>query len=89
MPTARYTEISIHFSTIYHVALLKYTLFEGKAFVFKFRASIKESNALGRERHVLGGGGGEKNGGGGREGRGRGGTGGGRRRKRDEEEDIV
>jgi hypothetical protein len=87
VPTARYTEISIHFSTIYHVAFLKYTLFEGKAFVFKFRASIKESNALGRERHVLGGWGRrmevEEEKGGEEEGLG------GRRRKRDEEEDIV
>lgn len=45
-------EISVAFSTFYHIVCVKYKLFE--AFIFKFNASIKESNAFGREQDVQG-----------------------------------
>lgn len=45
-------EISMAFSTFYHVLCVKYKLFE--AFIFKFYASIKESDVLGREQGVQG-----------------------------------
>lgn len=40
------------FSTFYHIVCVKYKPFE--TFIFKFCASIKESNAFGRERDVQG-----------------------------------
>lgn len=45
-------EISMAFSTFYHIVCVKYKPFE--AFIFKFCASIKESNAFGREQGVQG-----------------------------------